>query len=824
MRRSLAWIGLVLCVLLVGRGGAVARAEEDPSAADELSRVVAFLDGLELPDPTAYPWVRVRLGERSEGGFLLGASETDGSFRILYPDLGIRTLERSSPDGEAHEKVAFEASSLEAYVADALARWGAMTAESYPDRRAALRFGPHLDPIGEAAVLAWMCAKRGLPEAASALWAQARRLDPEAATLDSVKARVALVDLWRIVESFDDLEVSLSEILERLERHVRVFEVTNPLERARIMAESLADQLAETPVPEPAADAPVAERVAYLVDRLTTQHGRQNGQPGWCDSFSDERGEDSPAHQLLALGFDAVPALLEALFDMRFTRSIGYVRNFYFSHHVLRVCDVALDVLSRIAGQGFWDAPYFSEHVSQEERNVRVDVQRRVRAWWAEAAPKGELAALEEEIVRGGRYAPMFARRLLRKDETRGFAALRVAMDAASDAETRGYLVQTLAEVESDEATVLLRRILQGDPSLLVRATAAFALLERSPAAATEAIDAMVAAWQAPPPVPPAPPSFGRSGRDVCREFLQGCGDVRGIRALAEGLGERPVAERVELLTRLRWSGSLAPYTLGAPTERQPRAPAPVLREVEALLASRLTDREAHPVSLGLYSSLHDRFIEPRVCDYAAWVLGELFPDAYAPFDRAACVRVRDQRIAELANVHRARVGEPVLPLPDTVRPPPFDGSAIRVARVEREGVAAEAWGDLGTMLDGLEGEDLTPTAVIDVVLAATLRLDETTNGFSLHVHRDEPHLGIVVKARLEGRSAPWESGGLSHAARIRVGTDTVGGHSGSGARSYVSTREAWADTEAALARMLGAPVEAILDAKLDLSLWPDRK
>jgi hypothetical protein len=299
---------------------------------------------------------------------------------------------------------------------------------------------------------------------------------------------------------------------------------------------------------------------------------------------------------------------------------------------------------------------------------------------------------------------------------------------------------------------------------------------------------------------------------------------VRGIRALAEGLGERPVAERVELLTRLRWSGFLAPYTLRAPTEGQRRAPAPVLREVEALLAHRLADREDSSVSLGLYSSLHDRFIEPRVCDYAAWVLGELFPDAYAPFDPAACARVRDRRIAELANVHRRRVGEPVVPLPATVRPPPFDGSAIRVVQVEGEGVASEAWGDLGTMLDALEGEDLTPAAVIDILLAGIARLDETTNGFSLHVHRDEPHLGIVVKARLEGRSSRWESGGLSHAARIRVGTDTVGGHSGSGSRAYRSTRDAWADTESALARMLDAPVEAILDAKFDVSLWLEPK
>ena len=71
--------------------------------------------------------------------------------------------------------------------------------------------------------------------------------------------------------------------------------------------------------------------VAELIYQLRNQNGQQWSQPGACDIFLDERGEESPAGRLVAIGFPAVPQLIEVIEDKRFTRSVGYHRNFYFS-------------------------------------------------------------------------------------------------------------------------------------------------------------------------------------------------------------------------------------------------------------------------------------------------------------------------------------------------------------------------------------------------------------------------------------------------------------------------------------------------------------
>ena len=75
-------------------------------------------------------------------------------------------------------------------------------------------------------------------------------------------------------------------------------------------------------------------------------------QPGSCDIFDTLAGKKgTPAHKLVDLGYEAVPQLIEHLDDERYTRSVGYHRNFYFSHHVLRVSECAMTIISRIAGR-----------------------------------------------------------------------------------------------------------------------------------------------------------------------------------------------------------------------------------------------------------------------------------------------------------------------------------------------------------------------------------------------------------------------------------------------------------------------------------------
>lgn len=124
------------------------------------------------------------------------------------------------------------------------------------------------------------------------------------------------------------------------------------------------------------------EQIAELIFQLRDQNGRQWGQPGTCDIFSDPRGENSPAEQLVQIGYPAVPQLIEALEDPRFTRSVGFWRDFVFSHHVLRVGDAALAILERIADRSFYQHTYTNAQMTKDEETAAVKAA--VEAWWQE--------------------------------------------------------------------------------------------------------------------------------------------------------------------------------------------------------------------------------------------------------------------------------------------------------------------------------------------------------------------------------------------------------------------------------------------------------
>src|SRR5262249_32673969 len=141
-----------------------------------------------------------------------------------------------------------------------------------------------------------------------------------------------------------------------------------------------------------------------LIFHLREQNGRQWSQPGSCDIFlvvgaGGQMVGDSPAHQLVDIGYNAVPQLIEALEDKRLTRSVGFHRDFYFSHHVLRVGDCSLAVLERIACRSFWEGKYTNAAMIKdgEEKETR----KRVQAWWDEFQRKGEKRMLVEGTEAG---------------------------------------------------------------------------------------------------------------------------------------------------------------------------------------------------------------------------------------------------------------------------------------------------------------------------------------------------------------------------------------------------------------------------------------
>src|SRR5581483_5181569 len=165
------------------------------------------------------------------------------------------------------------------------------------------------------------------------------------------------------------------------------------------------------------------ERIAELIFRLRDQNGHQWSQPGSCDVFMTADGkEDSPAHRLVRFGYDAVPQLIEALDDQRFTRSVGFHRDFYFSHHVLRVGDAALQVLEHIAHRSFYRRGHTNEAMVKDGKTATVKAA--VRAWYAELQKKGEKRLLREAVECGDEQSYYQGERLLEKYPGEAAAAL----------------------------------------------------------------------------------------------------------------------------------------------------------------------------------------------------------------------------------------------------------------------------------------------------------------------------------------------------------------------------------------------------------------
>lgn len=134
------------------------------------------------------------------------------------------------------------------------------------------------------------------------------------------------------------------------------------------------------------ASLPLATRAAYYVERF---------QEIKAGTYGEKTLEDA----VVALGREAIPALLEHLRDRRLTRLTGAQRSYssYYevnSGTVLRVQDLALSAIESISKVRFLDArkirggPIFSARPPAEREELAASVE----AWWKENAEKSSTA------------------------------------------------------------------------------------------------------------------------------------------------------------------------------------------------------------------------------------------------------------------------------------------------------------------------------------------------------------------------------------------------------------------------------------------------
>lgn len=645
-----------------------------------------WFDGLGYPDVKNAKLVRVKTGGWSQSGddepvgdyqigFLIGS---DGEkFTVFGSDLSTVTYQRSPATTPARERVDYEPQTPKQILASCRKEREASAKD--PFHR--MRFSQRTSQAAELFVLAWGCAKLGFDAAAVELYELAAEAPSDRNVKDApktVRGRIAEdmahTEMWSAILAFGELSVGRPELLKSFERIVKNYPESSHHERAKETAELLQRMIAEDvehaakrKAGKPFAELSKDDQIADLVFQLRDQNGHQWSQPGSCDVFmtgSDK--EDSPAHQLVKYGYDAVPRLIEALDDVRFSRSVGFHRDFYFSHSVLRVADCAEQVVSVIAGRSFYESPTTSGYMVKDGKAKTT--KQLVAEWYAELKKKGEKQTLIDTVAVGDRQAAQLAERLVDKFPDDALAPLIAGTRHAKEDWVRANLVAEAGRLKGDAPVPFLLEELKSASKLESRLAAARALHARG---RSEAVEAMIAQWRKPAEKKVSDPRFSSDyASEGLLRFLATSGKVAAIEALAEKFSECRVGVRLSIVEMFgRRGSSMSRVSTGSGPSVGPldalgsNAPKELRLAALKLLLTALDDREERT---GMSGSWGDKsFSDPRICDMTAHVLYTLDTKRY-PFDLEADAEQRTLDCAKLTNVLRAELGLAALPLPTT--------------------------------------------------------------------------------------------------------------------------------------------------------------
>ena len=789
------------------------------ATATEAESDFKWFSGLGFPDVKDRRLVRVATGLWSQSGnhprqnryvtgFLLAEEGT--RFTVLALDLTESRLTNSLPGTAEHERVGFEPLDLKAYAA---AQLGALRQEPGDEDRWQ-RFGERLAQRSEVFVFAWACWRNGLTNEAGGLYAAAASLPAryqreagDARFRMSVERDLAHALMWRAIGSFGDPAVPRRDLLAMFTTLERSYKLSEHHPRATATAACLRRMLAEdeahrTPTAEALARLPVETQVKEWVFRLRDQTGHQWGQPGSCDiftAFGPGGGTNTPAHQLARLGHAAVPQLVAALDDPTFSRSVGYHRDFYFSHVVLTVGDCALQILERVAGRSVSERRTTSSYLSKD--GDLAATRKAVEGWWHQVGTKGDRQVLVEAVAGGGNDAPGQARILAGKYPEAVVPALLAGIRASVQPGTRTELVQSLQRQETAEVTDFLREEMAKGPFQAARVAAAFQLRRRGE---TNALPTMLREWER-----EVDRTTGdQPATDSLLFFLASGDSPEAINRLVQNLDRKSVDTRLRVIDRVGQSPSLR-----ANPKVKPLSDA-TLAAMERLLAACLEDTEER----GGMSRGHKgkNFSSPRLCDMAALYLAESWPHRYA-FDILAPHGERERQRIVCLNVWRRANNLPaVLPAARPSRKlAPED--ATKITQVQWTIHHAEPTEALVRLLAPLPDQRLDADRLVNLLCALAAEVTPKVGGVSVKVVKDTDLTGVRVLARMAAaqRSAT-QTAFHTHqrvevAGRVLTGSSSVGG-----VENYLKP-EGWRDLRKYLNQALAASPETPFEVSVTL-------
>jgi hypothetical protein len=362
-----------------------------------------------------------------------------------------------------------------------------------PNHKPDWQFGQRLTDRGQTFLWSRLCAAKGLGELAGALYEKAATMrhgygsakqpPPRESFLSRLQPDVAHALMWRTVELIADNDVPRTELLRRFqcvandcstnEHAVAAGEYVQILEQMVGEDEERADRQRQRVGREPTTE----ERVADLIHNM-----REINHTTWRYS-----GDPGPVEKLQAIGYPAVPQLLDALDDTTLTRTVRYWRTHSFSHRVTRVEPYVQRVLAEITGK---TSPINGGLVA-----IGDSAEQWYRDWWHDMQEKGEPEVLSIHTASGRSYSPEQARRLVAKYPGKALDMIRMGIDNARARDGKGReegstgegcrrivsaLVAATADLPGEKTDVFLRDHMSTGASLDTRLAAAKALHERA--------------------------------------------------------------------------------------------------------------------------------------------------------------------------------------------------------------------------------------------------------------------------------------------------------------------------------------------------------
>ena len=322
-----AMAAIFACLVLNGRA-------ETPDMESDFK----WFSGLGFPDVAACSYGRIADGGWTQSGaeappradynygFLLMTNQS--VFRVLTIDLMEETLTNREDKTNEYKSVGFKKLDLTSE-ADAVIQ-SPQPPPSEDDYWSMSAIQPTLSKRTQLFVVGWACWRHGLANEAGELYERSqisRTRDRQYEATNTfhklIEKDIARVQIWRSTLCFGDMSVSRPQLLAMFDAIATNYPDSEYHELAVQTAEMLQKMIAEDESHAKIATThleqlPVGARVSELIFELRDQNGHQYGQPGECDIFNDwsiRSNTNTAAHQLVRLGYAAVPQLIAALDD-----------------------------------------------------------------------------------------------------------------------------------------------------------------------------------------------------------------------------------------------------------------------------------------------------------------------------------------------------------------------------------------------------------------------------------------------------------------------------------------------------------------------------